>query len=192
MTQTWLDCYCTRWRELYTPSPQSTTYMTGWSYLTLHWTPFSTIQALPTAPDESCYLQWVHFKILEESLLLQYRWTPILFPLSLSSIHDPICDPQTSPQGRAAWSCTRSCHGQFISLSITLSQFSFLDRTQDLDLPIYISNISPLPHYDFLSWTELRSRLPIYISDVSSFGRQSLLMILLFIVLLLFQTFYLW
>ena len=45
-------------------------------------------------------------------------------------------------------------NGQSISLSIALSQFSFLDRTQDLDLPIYISDISPLSHYDFLSWTE--------------------------------------
>ena len=30
----------------------------------------------------------------------------------------------------------------------------FLDRIQDLDLPIYISDISPLNSYDFLSWTE--------------------------------------
>ena len=40
----------------------------------------------------------------------------------------------------------------------------FLDRTQDLDLPIYISNISPLTSHDFLSWTELKDiDLPIYI-----------------------------
>ena len=40
----------------------------------------------------------------------------------------------------------------------------FLDRTQDLDLPIYISDISPLTSYDFLSWTELEDiDLPIYI-----------------------------
>ena len=40
----------------------------------------------------------------------------------------------------------------------------FLDRTRDLDLPIYISDISPLTCYDFLSWTELKDiDLPIYI-----------------------------
>ena len=39
-----------------------------------------------------------------------------------------------------------------------------LDRTQDLDLLIYISNISPLTSYDFLSWTELEDiDLLIYI-----------------------------
>ena len=40
----------------------------------------------------------------------------------------------------------------------------FLDRTWDLDLPIYISDISPLTSYDFLSWTELKDiDLLIYI-----------------------------
>ena len=40
----------------------------------------------------------------------------------------------------------------------------FLDRSQDLDLLIYISDISPLTSYDFLSWTELKDiDLPIYI-----------------------------
>ena len=40
----------------------------------------------------------------------------------------------------------------------------FLDRTRDLDLLIYISNISPLTSYDFLSWTELKDiDLLIYI-----------------------------
>ena len=40
----------------------------------------------------------------------------------------------------------------------------FLDRTRDLDLPIYISDISPLTSYDFLSWTELEDiDLLIYI-----------------------------
>ena len=78
--------------------------------------------------------------------------------------------------------------------------------------------ILPLPCHDSLSWTELeikicwsislifplwlamtsslgqspRYRLPIYISNVTSFGRKSLLTILLFTVLLLFWTFHLW
>ena len=39
------------------------------------------------------------------------------------------------------------------------------DRTQDLDLMIYISGVPPVSsHYDFLSWTELEDiDLPIYI-----------------------------
>ena len=63
-----------------------------------------------------------------------------------------------------AWSCTGSyqwtVHFSFLYLAMIL----FLDRTQDLDLPIYISDISPLTSYDFLSWTELEDiDLLIYI-----------------------------
>ena len=58
----------------------------------------------------------------------------------------------------------------------------FLDRTRDLDLLIYISDISPSTSYDFLIGQSPRSRLPIYISDVSPFSGQSLLTILLLIV----------
>ena len=45
--------------------------------------------------------------------VLWYWWTPILFP--------PTHDPWSKSSRRPAWSCTRPCHSQFISLSITLS-----------------------------------------------------------------------
>ena len=76
-------------------------------------------------------------------------------------------------------------NGQYIPLFISLPLFSFLDRTRDLDPLIYISGVSPFHLIETSSLGQsLRSRLPIYISDVSSFGGQSLLTILLLIVLL--------
>ena len=84
---------------------------------------------------------------------------------------------------RMAWSCTRSCHRQF-TFTFHYLVTILLDRVQDLDLTIYISDVSPF----ILLWLPLLDRawdldLLIYISDVSSLSGQSLLMILLFIVL---------
>ena len=49
-------------------------------------------------------------------------------PYPFSSIHSPAHNPQTSPQGRTAWSHARSrhkmIHSSFLSLAITLSQLS--------------------------------------------------------------------
>ena len=71
------------------------------------------------------------------------------------------CDPQVCLEKN--WHDLMLHHATSLSVSlpITLSRFSFLDRTRDLDLLIYISNLSPL-------------------------SRQSLLMILLLTVLSLF------
>ena len=103
-------------------------------------------------------------------------------PLSFSSTHDPAYNPLTGLLEGTAWSHTRSCQ-QTVHFSYHyLAMILFLDRTRDLDLPIYISDF-PLGLAITSSLGQSpRSRLPIYISNVSSFGRQSLLMILLFIV----------
>ena len=59
-------------------------------------------------------------------------------PLSFFLHTWPAWDPQTSPQGRPAWSHARTCHGWLISLSITLSQLSFLDRPRSRSADLYL------------------------------------------------------
>ena len=84
----------------------------------------------------------------DESEVLWCWWTPILFL--------PSCNPQVHPWGD--WHDLTLDHATASSSSLILPQLFFLDRTWDIDLLIYISDISP-------------------------FSRQSLLTILLFIVL---------
>ena len=102
-------------------------------------------------------------------------------------VHNLACNPQTSPLRRNG----------MISCQImpTNSLFLFPFTCHD-SLGQNMRSISPtfplcLVMTSFLGQS-LRYRLPIYISDVCSFSGQSLLMILLFIVSLSFQTFHLW
>ena len=85
-----------------------------------------------------------------EKVVLQYGQAPILFPPHVT-LHAILRQVPSKEQHDLALD---HANGRSISLSIALSQFSFLDRMRDLDLPIYISNISPLSCYDFPSWTE--------------------------------------
>ena len=65
-------------------------------------------------------------------------------PLSFSSTRNPAYDPLTSPLEKQAWSCTRSCYGWLISLSIILSRLSFLDKPRSRSANLY------LQHFPFL------------------------------------------
>ena len=104
-------------------------------------------------------------------------------PYSFSSSHDSTYNPQTSLLEGTAWSDTRSCqqtvHFSFHCLVMILP---LGQNTRSRSADLY------LRHFPFcLVMTSslgqsLRYRLPIYISDISSFSGQSLLMILLFIV----------
>ena len=105
-------------------------------------------------------------------------------PLSFSSTCDPTCDPQTSLlEGMArsrARSCQQTVHSSFHCLvTVLLLGQNMRSRSTNLYLQhfpfclVMTSSLGQSP----------RSRLPICISNIASFGRQSLLMILLFIVL---------
>ena len=74
------------------------------------------------------------------------------------------CDPQVCLEKN--WHDLMLHHATSLSVSlpITLSRFSFLDRTRDLDLLIYISNLSPLSR---------QSLLTILLFIVSSFSKPS-------------------
>ena len=73
--------------------------------------------------------------------VLRCWWTPILFL--------PSCNPQVHPWGD--WHDLMLDHAMASSFSLILPQLFFLDRTWDLDLLIYISDISPLSRQSLLT-----------------------------------------
>ena len=107
--------------------------------------------------------------------VLQYRWTPILFPFA-HNLHMTLW--QVLKEEWHDLTLDHATDSSFL-FPFTLSRLSFLDRARDIDLLIYISDIFPS---DEQSLPMILLLIVSSTSHVSPFGKQSLLTILLLIV----------